>query len=89
MWSCGGGGSSEGTSSASSEFEAAKSEIASDITRVIKDLPPPSEVPFLLMATGSDFNPELVNSLDNSENYTTSVTKSALNLQKKISLCFY
>ena len=32
------------------------------------------------MATGSDFNPDLVNSLDNADNYTTSVDKAALNL---------
>lgn len=79
LWSCGGSGS-ESTSGASEEFAAAKSEIASDISKYIKDLPPPSEVPFLLMATGSDFNTALVNNLDNADRYTTSAEKSALNL---------
>ncbi len=79
FWACG-GGSSETSSNASEEFAAAKEEIAGDIDKYIKDLPPPSEVPFLLMATGSDFNADLVNSLDNSDRYTTSIDKAALNL---------
>lgn len=78
FWACGGG--SEQQSAASEEFAAAKEEIASDIDTYIKDLPPPSEVPFLLMATGSDFNSDLVNSLDNADRYTTSIDKAALNL---------
>ncbi len=75
-----GGGSSEQSSSASDEFEAAKSELAADVSQYVKDLPPPSEVPFLLMATGSDFNPDLVNDLDNSDRYTVSQDKAAANL---------
>ncbi len=80
LGACGGGSSSSEQSNASDEFAAAQKEIASDIDAYIKDLPPPSEVPFLLMATGSDFNTELINSLDNSDRYTTSSDKSALNL---------
>lgn len=80
MWACGGGSSSSEQSNASDEFAAAQKEIASDIDAYIKDLPPPSEVPFLLMATGSDFNSDLINSLDNSDRYTTSTDKAALNL---------
>ncbi len=75
---CGGGSSEQ--SSASDEFEAAKSELAADVSQYVKDLPPPSEVPFLLMATGSDFNPDLVNDLDNSDRYTVSQDKAAANL---------
>lgn len=80
LWACGGGSSGSEESNASDEFAAAQEEIASDIDAYIKDLPPPSEVPFLLMATGSDFNTELINSLDNSDRYTTSTDKAALNL---------
>ena len=80
LQSCGGGSSSEQASGASEEFAAAKEEIASDISAYIKDLPPPSEVPFLLMATGSDFNGALVNDLDNADRYTASIDKAALNL---------
>lgn len=80
LWACGGGSKESENSDAGDEFAAAKSEIASDIDTYIKDLPPPSEVPFLLMATGSDFNTELLNDLDNFERYTTSSDKAALNL---------
>lgn len=80
LGACGGGSSNTEQSNASDEFAAAQKEIASDIDAYIKDLPPPSEVPFLLMATGSDFNTALINSLDNSDRYTTSSDKAALNL---------
>ncbi|MDW3196514.1 MAG: hypothetical protein R8G66_29330 [Cytophagales bacterium] len=80
LWACGGGSSNTEQSNASDEFAAAQKEIASDIDAYIKDLPPPSEVPFLLMATGSDFNTALINSLDNSDRYTTNSDKAALNL---------
>ncbi len=76
--SCGGGGSEKASEGA--EFDEAKSQIISEIDAVIKDLPPPSEVPYLLMATGSDYNPNLINPLDNSESYASNVTKAALNL---------
>lgn len=82
--SCGGGtstdSSSETEATASDDFDAAKSEVISDINEVIKDLPPPSEVPYLLMATGSDFDPTVVNSLDNVDSYTTPSSKAAINL---------
>ena len=81
MTSCGGGKStSEEETEASEEFDAAKTEIISDINKVIKDLPPPSEVPYLLMATGSDFDPTVINSLDNLDAYSTPSSKAALNL---------
>lgn len=83
MTSCGGGSStseSEKETEASEEFDAAKTEIISDIDKMIKDLPPPSEVPYLLMATGSDFDPTVVNSLDKLDSYATPSSKAALNL---------
>ena len=80
--SCGGGSQeTESTESASGdEFDAAKSQILSDINQVIKDLPPPSEVPYLLMATGSDYDPDLINPLDNLDGYTSTTSSAALNL---------
>ena len=62
--SCGGGSktteSDANQSAAGSEFDEAKSQIVSDINDVIKNLPPPAEVPYLLMATGSDFDVSLI-----------------------------
>ncbi len=77
--SCG-GGSQEKSSDASSEFDAAKEQVAADVSKVLKDLPPPSEVPYLLMSAGAEFDPTIINSLDNMESYQTSESKAALNL---------
>ncbi len=80
--SCGGGGSQSGeeASDASADFDEASEQIISEIDQVINDLPPPSEVPYLLMATGSDYDPSLINSLDNVDSYSNPASKAALNL---------
>ena len=39
--------------------------------QVIKDLPSPTEVPYLLQATGADFNKDIINSLDRLPKYLT------------------
>lgn len=80
LFACGGGEKKEGESSASAEFDSAKEQIAKDVEKVIKDLPPPSEVPYLLIAAGADYNEELVNSTDNIESYQGDGNKAALNL---------
>lgn len=79
LYSCGGSGKTS-EEQANSEFDAAQSQIVEEIDKVVHELPPPSEVPYLLQATGSDFNPELVNKLENAEKYYTSLDKSAFNL---------
>lgn len=65
---------------AAAEFEAAEKELITEIDKVIHELPPPSEVPFLLQATGADFRSELINDLSKVEAYLTSNDKSALNI---------
>jgi hypothetical protein len=77
--SCG-GGSQEKSEDAGSEFDSAKKQMASDVEKVMKDLPPPSEVPYLLMAAGADFDAALINSMDKVKSYATEETKAALNL---------
>jgi hypothetical protein len=79
--SCGGGGQkAETASSEGAEFDEAKTQAINDINQVIKNLPPPSEVPYLLMATGTDFDPSLVNSLENLGSYSNPTSTAALNL---------
>lgn len=83
LFSCGGGGGGdekESTASEVSEFTEAEQQIVQDIDKVIHELPPPSEVPFLLEAVGSDFNADLLNSLDKIEAYQNTNDKAALNL---------
>jgi len=76
----GGGGKKEESSSASSEFEAAKEQVAADVSKVLKDLPPPSEVPYLLMNAGADFDQSIINTLDKIDSYQSNESKAALNL---------
>lgn len=77
--SCGGGKKEESTD-ASSEFEAAKEQVAADVAKVLEDLPPPSEVPYMLMNAGADFDANIINSLAQIESYQSSESKAALNL---------
>ncbi|MFK7951396.1 MAG: hypothetical protein AB8B73_01015 [Ekhidna sp.] len=77
--SCGGGGQ-EKSENASSEFDSAKEQIATDVEKILMDLPPPSEVPYLLMAAGADFDGTIVNSMDKVDSYSSDVSKAALNL---------
>ncbi|MEM9896915.1 MAG: hypothetical protein AAF789_11135 [Bacteroidota bacterium] len=78
--SCGGGSSKEESSDASSEFDAAKEQVAKDVSKVLKDLPPPSEVPYLLMNAGAEFDASLINSLEKMNAYQSDDTKAAMNL---------
>lgn len=61
-------------------FEEAENQLIEEIDKVVHDMPPPSEVPYLLQATGSDFNADLINSLDNVAKYENSSDKAAMNL---------
>jgi len=80
--SCGGGGSQEKASEASSEFDSAKEEVAASVKKVLEDLPPPSEVPYLLKQAGADFNSSVINDItpEKMEEYQESDAKAALNL---------
>lgn len=80
LTSCGGGGEKTAESDAGAEFDSAKAQVAADVKKVIQDLPPPSEVPYLLIAAGADFDESIVNGTDNIESYQSSPGKAALNL---------
>lgn len=77
--SCGGQQKQEDVAS-DVTFSDAEQKIISDISKVISDLPPPSIVPNTLMKLGSEYDPDLVNSIDKIEEYQTDEDKSALNL---------
>lgn len=81
--SCGGGGSKEKeTDDATSEFDAASAKVAADVQKVLEDIPPPSEVPYLLMQAGADFSADVINSItaEKIAEYQKSESKAALNL---------
>lgn len=79
LFSCGGSAKKE-TEENIDEFENAEYQFLQNINKMIHELPPPSEVPYLLQATGVDFNPDFLNSLDNVSRYENSNDKAAMNL---------
>lgn len=66
--------------SASEEFNAASEDVKEKVEKVIYNIPSPSEIPYVIEATGADFNPNIVNDLAKSEAYAISPDKAAFNL---------
>jgi hypothetical protein len=66
--------------SSSEEFDEAASEIKKKVESIIYEIPSPSEIPFIIEATGADFIPDLVNDLEKSEKYISSNKVAAMNL---------
>ena len=64
----------------SQEFETAKNQMNADVNALLSSFPPPSEIPYLLMATGSDFDGTAVNKVSKVDDYTREITKSAVNI---------
>lgn len=60
------------------EFDDAQSSMEDQMEEF--KIPPPSEIPYLLQASGAPFNNGLVNSRDGLDQYTTQNDKAALNL---------
>jgi len=65
---------------ASDEFSEAATEIKEKVEAIIYEIPSPSEIPFIIQATGADFIPQLVNDLSKAEKYTSSTKVAAMNL---------
>lgn len=78
--SCGGPQKQEEDVAGDVTFSDAEQKLIKDISKVISDLPPPSIVPNTLMKLGTEYDPDLVNSIDKIEEYQTDEDKSALNL---------
>ncbi|MBC6410713.1 MAG: hypothetical protein GDA42_09705 [Ekhidna sp.] len=78
----GASGEQEISSDAGSEFESAKKQVAVNVAKVLEDLPPPSEIPYLLLQAGVDFNPAVINdiSAEKIASYQPDESKAALNL---------
>lgn len=66
--------------SAAEEFDAAKEQLKERVEKTIRDIPSPSEIPYIIMGTGADFNPSIVNDNKKYESYTISTKKAAFNL---------
>ena len=77
IWSCGSPSKEENTDSG--EFSSEET-LKDQIEDVMDNLPSPSEIPYLLQATGAEFNQSLVNDIKKVDQYTLKNDKAALNL---------
>ncbi len=66
--------------SAAKEFDAAKEQLKEKVEKTVRDIPSPSEIPYIIKGTGADFNPGIVNDSKKYESYTISTKKAAFNL---------
>jgi hypothetical protein len=64
----------------SAEFNQADGDLKNQIEQVVYNIPSPSEIPYLLQATGAEFNESLVNPRSKADQYVTRNDKAALNL---------
>ncbi len=78
--SCGGNPNKDRKEAEQAAFEQAEQKISSDLDRVLGDLPSPTEVPYLLQATGADYDANLINTLDKLARYETNQDEASLNL---------
>lgn len=77
MSSC---GSSSKDEKASEDFNEANSDLKKQIEDVVYNIPSPSEIPYLLQATGAEYNESLINPQSKVDQYVTRSDKAALNL---------
>lgn len=78
--SCGSGGSSDDSANdKAAEFDKAKS-LGEEIKDITYKIPPPCEIPYLLMQTGAEYNQSLLNSREKLDVYSAQPDKAALNL---------
>jgi len=77
LWSCGGSSNKDENSK---DFEAAEESLKDQIQDVVYNIPSPSEIPYLLEATGAEFNQSLINDRKKADSYSTKSDKAALNL---------
>ena len=62
------------------EFDQAVDQIQKQIEKIVVKVPPPSEIPYIIQSTGSEFDKSLVNDISNVDQYKSEDDKSALNL---------
>lgn len=75
--SCGGG---DKPSDASNEFDEGEQALEDNITTVVYEIPPPSEIPGMLERSGVEYNFELLNPETNVDSYMINSDKAAMNL---------
>jgi hypothetical protein len=74
------GSSSSDKDKDSTEFNDAEQSLKQQLEELIYAIPSPSEIPYLLQATGAEFNESLVNPRTKVDQYASRTDKAALNL---------
>ncbi len=74
------GSSSSDKDKNSDEFKEAEGSLQEQIEEVIYNIPSPTEIPYLLKATGAEYNESLVNPRSKTDQYASRTDKAALNL---------
>jgi hypothetical protein len=74
------GSSNDDKSQNSKDFDEASGSLKNQLDTLTYHIPPPTEIPYLLQATGAEFNQNLVNSREKVDQYTTRSDKAAFNL---------
>ncbi len=77
IWSC---GSKKEKEENSDEFQKAEESLKDEIKDVVYNIPSPSEIPYLLQATGAEFNQSLLSDRKKVDQYLSKNDKAALNL---------
>ena len=77
LWSCGSKGDQ---SKNSDEFTEAEKSLKEEIKDIAYNIPPPSEIPYMLQGTGAEYNQSLINDLKKADGYGSQPDKAALNL---------
>lgn len=67
-------------SDAAKEFDDAQGQLKENVDKVIRDIPSPSDIPYLIQSTGADYNPNIINDYKKYESYTISAKRAAFNL---------
>ena len=78
LWSCGSSTKEEGNNS--DEFKDAEESLQKQIEDVVYNIPSPSEIPYLLEATGAEYNQGLINDKRKADSYASNSDNAALNL---------
>lgn len=69
-----------GSGSGKTNEELAEEQTIHDIEQLLKDMPPPSLVPFTLKSIGAEFDKAHINGIDRVDSYSSNSDKMALNM---------
>jgi hypothetical protein len=76
--SCGSSGSDKDKNS--DEFKEAEESLKNQLEEVVYNIPNPTEIPYMIQATGAEYNESLINPKSRADQYASRTDKAALNL---------